>query len=142
MATEVQNRSEQSVASLVGGIVSDVQDLIKQQFHLTRQELLDEYRHGKEAVEFLLVGRYLSLAGIVGFCLMLAHLLHWLGAPAGSDPSSLPLWVSFAIASATFVVAGLACLWGAKKSVDAIGAPLHETARALKETFEWKTKTN
>jgi len=126
----------------VSGIVNDLQDLIKQQINLTRQEVEGELRHGKEAVLFLVLGRFVCLAGVLGFCLMLAHLLHWLGAPTGSDPSSLPLWAIYAIASATFVLAGLGLLFGAKKSVEAIGTPLHETARALKETFEWKTKAN
>jgi hypothetical protein len=141
MATEVQHQTEPTAASLVSGIVNDVQDLVKQQIALTRRELESEFRHGKEAVAFLVVGRFLGLAGVVGFCLMLAHLLHWLGAPTGSDPSSLPLWASYAIASFVFVAAGLGCLWGAKKSVEAIGTPLHESARAMKETFEWKTKS-
>jgi uncharacterized membrane protein YqjE len=141
MATEVQNPqpSEPSTGSLVAGIVNDIQDLVKQQVSLTRKELEQEFNHGKEAVMFLVVGRFLSLAGVVGLCLMLAHLIHWLAAPAGTYPPGFPMWACYAIAGATFVGAGLGCLYGAKKSVEAIGTPLHESAQALKETFEWKT---
>jgi len=141
MATEVQNPqpSEPSTGSLVAGIVNDIQDLVKQQVQLTRKELEQEFNHGKEAVVFLVLGRFLSLAGVVGLCLMLAHLLHWLAAPAGTDPSGLPLWAGFAIAGGAFVAVGVGLLLAAKKSVEAIGTPLHESARALKETFEWKT---
>ena len=49
MATEVQNQSEQSVAALVGGIVGDVQDLIKQQLELTRKEIEADLRKTREA---------------------------------------------------------------------------------------------
>jgi hypothetical protein len=142
MATEVQHQTEPSAAALVSGIVNDVQDLIKQQVRLTRKELESELQHGKDAIVFLVLGRFVSLAGVIGLCLMVAHLLHWLGAPTGSDPSSFPLWASYAIAGVTFLLGGLALLYGAKKSVEAIGTPLHESARALKETFEWKTKAD
>lgn len=142
MATEVQHQNEPSTGALVSGIVNDLQNLIKQQIQLTREELKAEFQHGKEAVAFLVVGRFLGLAGVVGLCLTLGYFLHWLGMPSGADPSSLPLWAAFAIASLVFVGAAVGMLYGAKKSVDAIGTPLHESARALKETFEWKTKAN
>jgi uncharacterized membrane protein YqjE len=141
MATEVQNPQPTgpTTGSLVAGIVNDIQDLVKQQVQLTRKELEQESNHGKDAVMFLVLGRFMSLAGVVGLCLTLALLIHWLAAPAGTYPPGFPLWASFAIAGATFVGVGIGMLFAAKKSVEAIGTPLHESARALKETFEWKT---
>jgi len=140
MATEVQNHTEPSVTSLVSGIVSDFQDLIKQQLLLTRKEIEADLRKSKEAVSILAVGWTICLIGVFAVCLMLALLLHWLGAPAGTDPSSLPLWASFAVVGCLFLIGGVASIVAGKKKIDAIG--LEDTAQALKENIEWKTKTS
>jgi hypothetical protein len=142
MATEVQNHSEESVTSLASGIVSDFQDLLKQQLELTRQELKAEFRQSKEAAVFLSLGSVICLIGLFAVCLALAHLLHWLGAPAGTDPSALPLWASFAVVGSLFLLGGGFSIIAGKKKIDAIGTPLHDTTQALKENLEWKTRTN
>jgi len=140
MATEVQNYSAQSVTSLVSGLVSDFQDLVKQQLRLTRQEVEADLRKSKEAVSFLAIGGGLALLGAFAGCLMVAHLLHWLAAPAGTDPSSLPLWGSFAITGGLFLSGAGVAFLAAKKKLDALRHPLQDTALALKENLEWKTK--
>jgi len=142
MANEVQNQSEQSVAALVSGIVSDFQDLIKQQIRQTRQEIETDLQQSKEAVSFLAAGGGICLCGLVAVCLMLAHLFHWLGAPADTDPSVLPLWASFAVAGALFLLGGGGLLLIGRSKLKAMGTPLHETAQALKENIEWKTKAS
>jgi hypothetical protein len=142
MATEVQHHSEESVTSLASGIVNDFQDLLKQQLQLTRQELKAEFRQSKEAAAFLSLGGVIVLIGLFAICLMLAHLLHWLGAPTGSDPSALPLWASFAVVGSLFLLGGGFAIFAGKKKIDEIGTPLHETTQGLKENLEWKTNTN
>jgi len=144
MATEVQNHSEESMASLASGIVSDFQDLLKQQMELTRREIKAEIREGKEAALFASLGGALCFIGVFALCWMLVHLLHWLRGPARTTIASLgvPLWGSFGIVGSLFVVAGGAAILAAKKKLNAIGTPLHETAQALKENLEWKTTPN
>jgi len=142
MATEVQNHPEESMASLASGIVNDFQDLLKQQLQLTRQELTAELRRSKEAAWFLSLGGVVCLIALFAFCLMLAHLLHWLGAPAGNDPSHIPLWACYAIAGSLFLLGGAVAIIAGKKKIDDIGTPLHETTQALKENLEWKTNMN
>jgi H+/Cl- antiporter ClcA len=139
MATEVQHYSEQSVTSLVSGIVSDFQDLVKQQLRMTRQEIETELRKSKESVLLLAAGWLICLLGGFALCLMLAHLLHWLGGPAGMDLSSLPLWACFALVGSLLLIGGGAMLLVGKKKMEAIGTPMHETVQALKENIEWKT---
>jgi hypothetical protein len=141
MATEVQNNTDESVASLSRGIVNDFQDLLKQQLQLTQQEIKAELRNTKEAALFFSVGGVICLIGLFAICLMLAHLLHWLGAPAGADNSTLPLWASFAIVGSGFLLAGGLAIIAGKKKIDDIGTPLHDTTQGLKENLEWKTKT-
>jgi hypothetical protein len=142
MSTEVHNPNEQSAASLVGGIVKDVQDLVKQQLRLTRQEVQNDLRQSKKGFTLLTDGLTLILVGEVAVCLMLAHLLHWLGMPTGADPSVLPLWVSFAIVACIFFIAGGVVVMSGRKKLEALADPLPDTTRALQENLEWKTKTN
>lgn len=142
MATEVQNHHDESMASLVGGIVNDVQDLLKQQMCLTRQEIEGDLSKAKAPAALLATGFAFCLAGTFVLCLMVAHLIHWVGAPTGTDLSYLPLWASYAIAAAIFLIAGGAIMLTAKKKFEAIGTPLRDTTQALKENFEWKTRTN
>jgi hypothetical protein len=142
MDTEVPNQSEQNTSTLVSGIVNDFQDLVKQQLRLTRQELEADVRHGKDAASFLAVGGSICLIGAFALCLMLAHLFHWLGAPPGSDPAAIPLWICYALAGGLFVIAGALMMGLGRLKFSAIGNPLHQTTQALKENLEWKTKTN
>lgn len=140
MATEVQNHTEPSVTSLVSGIVGDFQDLIKQQLRLTREEIEADLRKTKETASVLAFGAVLGILGAFTSCLMLAHLIYWLVAPTGTDPSPLPLWSCFAIVGVGFLLAGGLLLQSAKKKIDTARSPLGDTAQGLKENIEWKTK--
>ena len=50
MPVEVQDHSETSATSLVSGIIDDVQNLVKQQFQLTRREIEQDLRKSKDGV--------------------------------------------------------------------------------------------
>jgi len=140
MATEVQTRpSDQSVTSLVGGIVSDVQDLVKQQMHLMRREIEEDIRKTTAAAALWVAGLGVLFLGAIALCLMLAHLLHWLTAPPGFDQATLPLWGCHAIVGVVLVIIGL-CLVGAGKKAIASVHPLDNPAtEALKENVQWLT---
>ncbi len=143
MATEVSNQTEPSVTSLLGGIVSDFQDLVKQQMALTRHEIVTDIRKGKEAASLLAAGMAITVLGVFALCMMLAHLLHWLATPAGAaagDPSYLPLWASFGLVGGAFVIGGGFTVMAGKKKLDSVSDPLHDTSQGLKENIEWKTK--
>jgi hypothetical protein len=139
MSPEVQHPNEPSLTTLVGGIVHDLQDLIKQQVQLTRQEIGEDFRKLREAASLLVVGLMLIIPGVLTLCLTLAHLIHWLAyKPDQFDPSYIPLWVCYLIASAVFLIAGGALAYAGKQRMDAIRvAP--ETTRALQENMEWRT---
>jgi hypothetical protein len=141
MAPEVQNEREPSVAALVGGIVHDVQDLVRQEMRLLRQEIEADLRKTKEAVSILAVGGALCLVSVFSISLTVAHLIHWMGAPASLDPAALPLWACYAIAGILFLIGGGMAVMAGTKKITAIGAaPLKESVKAMKENIEWKTK--
>jgi hypothetical protein len=141
MATEVQNHPEQqSMTSLVTGIVSDFQDLVKQQLQLTRREIEADLRKTREAASLWAVAIGTLGLGALVLCLMVVHLIHWLATPAAEmarqDPASLPLWVCHAIVGVVLVVAGWCLLLAGKKKIDAVHM-LDQTTQGLKENVQW-----
>jgi hypothetical protein len=139
MSTEVQNRSDQSLPSLVGGIVSDVQDLVKHQLLLTRKEIEGDIRKAGEGAALFGTGVGVLFLGALELCLMLAHLLHWSTAPLGTDPASFPLWACHGVLGAILFIFGWSVTAAGKKKFQAVTPPLEQSAQALKENVQWMT---
>jgi len=142
MATEVQNQQDNaSVATLVSGIVTDVQDLIKQQLQLTRKEIEADFRKTREAASLLILGIGIAFFGGLALVLMLAHLIHHLTLPAGQvsnfDPATVPLWGCYGIVAAVFLVVGGGLAFAGKKKFDSFNPLPDESAQVLKENVEW-----
>jgi hypothetical protein len=137
MATEVHNHAEPSVSSLLGGIVNDIQDLVKQQLTLTRHEIEADLRKSKEGASILALGVGFVLLGAIMLCLMLAHLIHWLASPQTMDPASLPLWGCYAIVSAVFLVPGGFLFMAGMKKIEQINPVQNPATQALQENVQW-----
>ena len=97
MATEFENPTDQSTTSLVGGILDDMQNLVKQQVQLTRKEITAEVQKASEAAQFYALGGAILFLGLFFVGLTLVYLVYWLSASAGSDPGRIPLWACHAI---------------------------------------------
>jgi hypothetical protein len=141
MATQVPTAHEPGLASLVRGIVNDLGDLIKQQMQFARAEIKADLNKSKEAIAFLALGAGGAFAGVLFFGLMLVHLLHWATAPAGSDPSSLPLWGCHGIIAALFLVIGACLLTAGRKMLTPSNVLPVQTAEVAKENVEWITNS-
>jgi uncharacterized membrane protein YqjE len=134
MADRIHTSPEPTVTSLVGGIVSDAQDLVKQQLQLFKHELKDDMNRAREAMPSLGLGVGVAAAAIFLFGLTLAHLLNW-----SFGDAHLPLWGCYAIVTVVFGVVGVALLNFAKKNLESLPMS-HEAAEATKENVEWLTK--
>jgi hypothetical protein len=139
MATEVQHHTEPSLASLVGGIINDLQDLIKQQLKLTRQEIEADLRKTKEGASILALAVGFLLLSTLMFCLMLSWLIHWLASPANTDPASIPLWVCHLIVGALLLIPGIFLAVTGKKKIEQINPVQSPATEALKENVQWMT---
>lgn len=106
MSTVIEDPPEQTAASLVSGIVGDVQQLVEQQFQLTRRQIEEELRVRAAAASVLAVGLGVSLLGAMVLCLALVNLLHWAASPPVSDPAWLPLWGCHAVVAAVLLGSG------------------------------------
>lgn len=124
------DKTRESVTALVSGIVGDVQDLIKQQFALFKQEIHEDLRKAKEGVLSLVVGGAIIAVGGILLCLMVVHLLHW-AFPA------LPLWSCYAIVGGTFAIAGGLLLGVGYQKLKSNNPLPDESVAALKENVQW-----
>lgn len=139
MATEVQNHPEQSFASLVTGIVSDVQDLVKQQLQLTRREIEDDLRKTKEAASILFLGMGMFFLGAIPLCLMLVHLIHWVASPPGTDPAWFPLWAAHGVVGTVLIIIGAALVSVGRQKLKSVNPMQNPATDALKENVQWLT---
>lgn len=106
MSIDIQAPPEQTAASLVSGILGDLQDLVEQQFQLTRRQIEAELRKCAAAAAVFGLGVAILLLAAIALCLTLSHLLHWMASPPGTDPGWLPLWACHAVVSAVFGISG------------------------------------
>ncbi len=117
MSTGLDSPPEQSTASLLTGILGDLQQLVEQQLRLARREILDDLRERGIAVSLLAVGvSVIFLDAIVG-CLTFAHLLHWIASPATTDPASLPLWGCYGVTSIVLTLLGCVLIQSGKNKL-------------------------
>jgi len=132
MATELKPENDASVTTLVSGIITDAQDLLKQQIELLKHEVREDICKIKNASLVFGLGFGLGLAGATLVGLMLAHLLAW------TEPT-LPLWVCYGICGGVILVIGivLGCVGLAK--FDSVNPLKDETAQTLKENLQWIT---
>jgi hypothetical protein len=133
MATNLQTSSDESVPSLLSGIVHDAQELIKQQVELFKTEVRADIRKAKEASASLALGLGLLLLSTLLCCLTLVYILNQL--------VELPLWGSYLIVTAVVAIPGaILALIGWNKFHSFTPLP-EKSAQALKETLEWQTKS-
>jgi protein-S-isoprenylcysteine O-methyltransferase Ste14 len=106
MSTSVKDPPEQTVMTLVSGIFGDLQHLVEQQFLLTRREIEVELRQRAAAAAVFGLGIGILFLDAIVLCLTLAHLLHWVASPPGTDSAWIPLWGCYAVVTVVLAVIG------------------------------------
>lgn len=129
MATNLQESPEQSLTSIVSGIIGDCQELIKQQMDLLKSEVAADLRKTKEAAVALVFGvAALFLGGTLLSVAVIQLLIAFV---------PLPPWASYLLVGSVVVACGgiLSFLgWNRFQSINA-----DQSVKAIKENLEWKT---
>jgi hypothetical protein len=95
MATNLQESSEQSLTSIVAGIIGDFQELVKQQMELFKSEVAEDLRKTKEASAALAFGGAALFLGFALLCVAVIQLLTL----SFRSPRGLPICWSAALLS-------------------------------------------
>jgi hypothetical protein len=135
MATDLKTNQEPSVTKLVSGIVSDAEELFKQQFELLKHEVHEDIRKTKEVGLTFGLGAGLALVGAILLVQMLVYLTEWL-------VPQLPLWASYGIWGALTFAGGAILFWVGKTTLEHFNPLPQKTAEALKENVQWLTNQN
>ncbi len=133
MAHDFPNGSPPSMASLVGGIISDARVLLKQELTLARCEFANEFRLAKQAAITLIVGLGIATFGALLLVFMLAYLLHWVFS------ERLPLWSCFGIVGAVLSILGTALFSLGKRNAGQVRLLPRQTMAAMKDNVAWIT---
>lgn len=124
-----QYEREQSVSTIVSGIVTDVQTLARQEVALAKQEIREELNTAKEAgTKFGMAIGVLAVGGLfilIALALGIAAALDW------------PAWTGFAIVGVVFAIVGYFLLSSAQKQAKQINPVPQQTVDTLKENAEW-----
>jgi len=139
MPNEVHTQSEPGLTSLLGGIISDFGDLIRQEIRFAKAEVKSDLSKTREAVSILAAG--IGIASVSGMLLvwMLVYLLHWLTIPAGDvlDPAKLPLWACFGIVGGILAVIGGITIQTGRGKLQSNNPLPDQTAENVKENVQW-----
>jgi len=118
-----------SLASLMGGLIEDTQQLIRQEVALARRELQDEWTKTKEGGTLL--GSSLALFGLVGvlFSFTLVEVLHHFLMPNH-------LWACFAIVTAVLGGAAAILYFSGKAKLDQVQLIPPQSAASLRQDVQ------
>jgi uncharacterized membrane protein YdjX (TVP38/TMEM64 family) len=129
MADRIPTESSPSVASLLGGIVSDLQTLIRQEMALAKSEMIREWDKAKTAAGSMASGAAVLALGGFFLCVTIACVL--------TEVVGLPWWGSFLIVGGVLTGAGAVLfLFGRSRAAEVHVVP-PQTVETLKEDVQW-----
>jgi len=123
------------VTSLVSGIIHDVQELMRQQLALFKEEITSDFHKAKEVAFSVAISWAVGLGAVVVgagmLLLMLVHLLHW--------ATQLPLWSCYGLVGAAALALGAGLLFAGKKKLETFHPLPEQSVQALKENVQCLT---
>jgi len=137
MADNLQSEGQPSLASLVGGVINDAQQLIRQEVTLARREVQQELDKAKTAAVSVGIAIGAAIPGALMLCLMLVYLLHWLTGGMENDPAAIPLWGCYGIVALLFLAVSVMLFYIAKSKVQQIDLVPRQTVETMKENVQW-----
>jgi hypothetical protein len=123
---------QESIGSLIRGILTDMQTLIREEIALARAEIREQAGRARAAaLSFGIAAAALVFGAIfllVAMALGIAYLLGW------------PAWTGFLIISLVLCIGGYFTLSSGRKQLANVHAVPEETVTTLKENSEWIAK--
>ena len=139
MSLDLQDPPQQTVTSLLKGILGDLQRLVDQQIRLTRQEIVGELRQRAAGGALIVLAAAVLLLSGHALCLTLAHVIHWLASPATPDPSGFPLWACHLVVAVVFAAIGVGLLLTGRSRFRHAAEGSIPATNSLQEPVPWTT---
>ena len=122
---------QQTLTELVSGIVSDVQQLLRQQLDMVKAEVKEDVRKTKQTALAFAAGGTLIALGLVLLAVSLVYLLYQLAGP------NLPLWACWAIVGGVIVLLGGAAVFVGSRILASYNPLPDKSLHALQENVSW-----
>jgi uncharacterized membrane protein YqjE len=123
---------QDSIGSLIRGILNDIRTLIREEIALARVEIREQATRAKmAALSFGMAAAALAFGGtflLIAIALGIANLLGW------------PAWTGFFMLAVLLCIAGLVTLSMGRRQIANVHAVPEETVATLKENSEWIAK--
>jgi len=122
----------QTVTELVSGIITDAQQLLRQQIDMLKSEFHEDLRRTKRATEYGGLGIVLMTVGALGLVTAVAYFLH--------EHYQISMWASWGIIGGVFLAVGVALGIAARNLFESFNPLPDKTFNALQENLSWTTK--
>jgi len=123
--------SNASMASLLSGIVKDVQELTSQQFALFKEEMKQDFHKVRDVAISLALGLAALMIGSIMLGITVAEFLNW--------ATALPRWVCYLIVTGVAAGGGVALFYAGQKKLQSFNPLPDQSVRALKENVQCLT---
>ncbi len=108
MAEPFQQEPSESISVLVGDLLADAQQLIRQEVALIRTDFQEDFNHHKAALRRLTAAVVASIIGGIWLSLCLVYLLH--------EAGGFALWQSFGLIGVALLISGRYLLYRKQKT--------------------------
>ena len=129
MADRITNETTPSMASLLGGIVSDIQTLIRQEMALAKSEMVREWDKAKTAAGSMAAGAGVLALGGFFLCVTIVCVL--------TEVAGLPWWASFLIVGGVLTAVGAVLFFVGRSRAAEVHVVPPQTAETMKENVQW-----
>jgi hypothetical protein len=129
MADRIPADTSPSVSSLLAGIASDLQALVRQEVALAKAEIIREWDKAKAAAGAMAVGAAVLALGGLFLCLTVVALLR--------EVAGLPWWASFLIVGGVFALLGAVLFFTGRNKAAHVHVVPPQTAETLRENVQW-----
>jgi hypothetical protein len=124
--------SEPTITQLVGDLLADARQLMRQELALAKHEIRGEVRKATGASIALGTGIGLAALGGLLFIIAVVHLLQ--------SVTDLPLWACYGIVAGLCAVVGFILLYLGKEKMSQIEIVPQQTVETMRENVKWMKK--
>jgi uncharacterized membrane protein YqjE len=125
--SSARDGAEAPLSSIVGNLVGNLQDLIRGEFRLARQEIKEEAQKAGVGAGLMAGAGATALVGLIFIGLTLTYALDtW-----------VPLWAAALIVAALFLIIAFVLFTIGKQRLQRVDPVPRQTIESLKEDTEW-----
>jgi len=121
------DRNDQSLGAMIGDLVGDVQDLIRGEVNLAKQEVKEEAKAAGMGIGLMVGAGVLAFVGLFFIGLTLTYALN----------AVIPIWAAALIVAALFLIAAFVLFNMGKGRLQHVDPVPRQAVESIKEDAEW-----